>query len=214
MRSKYFKISLFIFLINFIIVGFFYNKMPDVLPTHYNFAGEVDKYSSKFSALIGLNLIMLGLQIFCYKITNLDPKKENQGEKILKIVLFIIPIFTLGITLITIARGLGKEVNVVDITSIMIGILFILLGNYFPKAKRNYTIGIKIPWTLDSDYNWNKTHRFAGYLWSIGGILIIFTSFLSGFYGEYFIFAIVLAVVIIPIIYSYKIYKELGKNEK
>ncbi|MGO1581487.1 MAG: SdpI family protein [Peptoniphilaceae bacterium] len=214
MRSKYFKISLFIFLINFIIVGFFYNKLPDQLPTHYNFMGEVDKYSSKFTALFGINLIMLGLQIFCYKITNLDPKKENQGEKIFKLVLLIIPIFTLGITLITIARGLGKEVNVVDITSIMIGILFILLGNYFPKTKRNYTIGIKIPWTLDSDYNWNKTHRFAGYLWSIGGILIIFTSFLSGFYGEYFIFAIVLAVVIIPIIYSYKIYKELGKNEK
>ena len=70
------------------------------------------------------------------------------------------------------------------------GMLLVITGNYLPKSKQNYTVGIKLPWTLNSQDNWNKTHRFAGYLWMAGGAFMILTAFLK----------VNLAIAIVPVI--------------
>ena len=90
-------------------------------------------------------------------------------------------------------------------TPTMGGLMFIIVGNYLPKCKQNYTIGIKIPWTLNSEENWNKTHRFAGWLWTICGILIM----LTGFLGSFWVFLpIALLMVIVPVVYSYILHRK------
>ena len=79
-----------------------------------------------------------------------------------------------------------------------------IIGNYLPKCKQNYTMGIKIPWTLDNEDNWNKTHRLAGFLWVIGGVLITLNAFLG---NEWVFLAITLVMTLVPVGYSYLYYK-------
>ena len=91
------------------------------------------------------------------------------------------------------------------IMPIFIGIVFTIIGNYLPKCKQNYTIGIKIPWTLNSEENWNKTHRFAGKLWTVCGLAMILTGFFGGFWVS---LPIVLLMVLAPFLYSYSLHRK------
>ena len=88
---------------------------------------------------------------------------------------------------------------------IVIGLVLAIVGNYLPKCKQNYTIGIKIPWTLNSEENWNKTHRLAGWIWTFGGLLIMLTGFLGGFW---IFFIVVLLMVVAPLVYSYLLHRK------
>ena len=182
-----------------------WNQLPEQMPTHWNAAGEVDGWSSKPFAVFGLPLILLAAQWLCTLGVGADPKKNNHPEKILHLVLWIIPILSVVLHAVTYATVLGKEVRMELIMPVLIGLLFAIIGNYMPKCKQNYTIGIKIPWTLNSEENWNRTHRFAGRLWVICGIAIM----LTGFFGGFWVFLpIVLLMVIVPFIYSYVLYRK------
>jgi len=89
---------------------------------------------------------------------------------------------------------------------VLMGLLFILIGNYLPKTKQSYTMGIKLPWTLASEENWNRTHRLAGFLWVLGGVYFIVMSFIG---WSLIAFLIPLAVmVLIPAVYSYLLYRK------
>jgi len=87
---------------------------------------------------------------------------------------------------------------------ILVGLTLAIIGNYLPKCKQNYTIGIKIPWTLNSEENWNRTHRFAGRLWMVCGLAIMLTGFIGGFWV---FLPIVLLMVLVPFLYSYILYR-------
>ena len=182
-----------------------WNQLPEQMPTHWNAAGEVDGWSSKPFAVFGLPLILLAAQWLCTLGTGADPKKNNHPQKILHLVLWIIPILSVLLHTVTYAAALGKEVRMETVMPVFIGLLFAVIGNYLPKCKQNYTIGIKIPWTLNSEENWNKTHRFSGRLWVICGIAVM----LTGFFGGFWVFLpIVLLMVIVPFIYSYVLYRK------
>ena len=182
-----------------------WDQLPAQIPTHWNVDGEVDGWSSKAFAVFGLPLILLAAQWLCMLGTTTDPKKGNHPQKILHLVLWIIPVLNIVLSVITYATALGKTVRVEVILPVFMGLLFAIIGNYLPKSKQNYTIGIKIPWTLSSEENWNKTHRFAGRLWLVCGIVIM----LTGFFGGFWIFlGIVLLMVLAPMIYSYILHRK------
>lgn len=182
-----------------------WDQLPEQIPTHWNPSGEVDRWSSKAFAIFGLSGILLAAQWFCTLGTRADPKKDNHPQKILHLVLWIIPVISNLLYAITYAVALGKEVRIEVIMPVFMGLLFAIIGNYMPKCKQNYTIGIKIPWTLNSEENWNRTHRFAGRLWVVCGIVIMLTGFFGGFW---IFFGIVLAMVIAPFLYSYLLHRK------
>ena len=181
-----------------------WDQLPDPMPSHWNAAGEVDGWSSKPFAVFGLPLILLAAQWLCMLGTCADPKKNNHPQKILHLVLWIIPVLSVVmhtfVYLITLGYGVRMEVAM----PILIGLIFAIIGNYMPKCKQNYTIGIKIPWTLNNEENWNKTHRFAGWLWTVCGILIM----LTGFFGGVWVFLpITILMVLAPVVYSYILHR-------
>ena len=88
---------------------------------------------------------------------------------------------------------------------VLVGLVLTVVGNYMPKCKQNYTIGIKIPWTLHSEENWNRTHRFAGRLWVVCGLGIMVTGFLGGFW---YTMSLVLLMVLAPLLYSYLLHRK------
>lgn len=209
-RSKTFKIGLLVSIIPFILGGIFYKSLPDQVATHFDINNNPDAYSSKNFALFGLPAIMLLVYLSAYFFTSADPKKSNQGDKALNIVLIALPLINIVISAATIAFGLGKKIDIATITTSLVAILMIFIGNYLPKVKRNYTIGIKLPWTMNSDYVWEKTHVLAGKVYMLGGFLILISSIL--FNNFYFFIGVFVLMTFIPIIYSYKIYSDLSKD--
>ena len=182
-----------------------WNQLPEQMPTHWNAAGDVDGWSGKAFAVFGLPLIMVAAQWLCMLGTAADPKKNNHSEKVLHLVLWIVPALSVVLHAVTYATALGHAVPMEVVMPILVGLIFTIIGNYMPKCKQNYTIGIKIPWTLDNEENWNRTHRFAGWLWTFCGIAIMCT----GFFGGFWVFLpITLLMVIAPIIYSYVLHRK------
>ena len=181
-----------------------YDKLPEQIPTHFNFEGVPDDYSPKAFACFGVPLIMLGLNIIVQFALGTDPKKDNIASIMKKISVWIVPVVSLYTVPICLFSAIGYNMKP-DLVIIPVGILFIAIGNYLPKTRQNYTVGIKLPWTLHSEENWNKTHRFAGFLWILGGFVIVIGSFIG--LNGIFIFVPTLIMAFVPMVYSYLLYK-------
>ena len=183
----------------------FWNELPEQMTTHWGFDGEVDGWSNRYFAVFALPIFILFIHWLCIFFTSIDPKNKNQNNEIFSIVIWITPIVSLVTNGAVYTVSLGKEFSPYLITTLLIGLTFVVIGNYLPKCKQNYTIGIKIPWTLNSEENWNRTHRFAGRLWTVCGIAIILTGFFGGFW---IFFGVALLMVIAPIVYSYLLHRK------
>jgi uncharacterized membrane protein len=104
------------------------------------------------------------------------------------------------------------DIPIQTIAPVLVGVVFIIIGNYSPKTKLNPVVGVRISWTLESEENWRRTHRFAGYLWMIGGFVLIVTAFLM-YYGFAYIwaavfFGVIIAMIAAPFLYSYHLHKK------
>ena len=182
-----------------------WNQLPEQIPVHWNAAGEVDGWAGKAFAVFGLSGLMLALHWLCVLGTAADPKKANHSDKVLHLVLWVTPVLSVVLFSITYATALGHALPIERILPALLGLVFAIIGNYLPKCKQNYTIGIKIPWTLNSEENWNRTHRFAGRVFMVCGLMILFTAFFGGFW----VFgAVSLVMVLAPIIYSYALHRK------
>ena len=177
-----------------------WNQLPGEIPYHWNAAGEVDGWASKPMAVFGTSALMLGLQWLAVIATLSDPKKQNHSQKVLQLIFWFIPVLTVVLSAMIYATAFGGNVRVEMIVPVLLGVVFVAVGNYLPKCKQNYTVGIKIPWTLHSEENWNRTHRLAGYVWVVGGVVMA----LSGFIGIFWLsLPAALGMALIPIIYSF-----------
>ncbi len=187
-----------------------WDRLPAEIATHFGTNNQPDGFSSKAFAVFGLPLIMLGLHLLCIIGTNADPKNKNISSKAIGVVLWVIPLTSLLLMSVTYAYALGSKPQIGFIVIMFMGILFILLGNYMPKTKQNYTFGMKIPWTLNDEENWVKTHRLAGKIMVFGGAVICATAI---FENPWIFFPVVIVMLVVPVAYSYKLYKDKNKEE-
>ena len=193
-----------------IVIGLImWDKLPEKIVTHFGANGTPDQYSSKAFAVFGLPLVLLGIHLLCILATKLDPKHSNITDKNFKLVLWISPLLSLVLSVLCFAYSINNTVPVVSVIIIFMGVLFAVIGNIMPKVKQNYSLGIKIPPTQHDKENWYKTHRFAGKLWVLGGVIICLTAV----FENIFVFmAITLVIAFAPMVYSYAIANR--KNEK
>ena len=189
-----------------------WNRLPEQIATHWGANGQADGYSGKAFAVFGMPCILAVLQLFVSFITLNDPKRRNIHKKPLTLIFWIIPVMSVIVNGITYAAALGMEIEVGIIISILVGILLIALGNYMPKLQQNYTIGIRVPWTLNSTENWNRTHRLGGKTFILGGFLLIIAGFLGSVMGDYGTLAALIVIVLIcagvPAVYSFWLFKK------
>lgn len=189
-----------------------WNRLPERIPIHWNTAGEIDGWSGKPFAVLGVPCFLLAVHWLCLIATSLDPKAQNHSPKLYGLVFLICPVMSVLISAMTYATALGISVPVPAVMMLMCGLLFVVLGNYLPKCKYNYTIGIRIMWTLNSEANWNATHRFAGKIWVVGGLLVIASAFLPQNVMFFPMIAVTAALAIVPIAYSYLYYRKHGEK--
>jgi len=180
-----------------------WNKLPESVPTHWGFKGEVNGYSSKRFAVFGLPLIMSALQWICAVATSHDPKITVQHESVWKSVIWICPIISLYMGFMIYSSALGKSFHVYNVLCLFMGILFIYLSRIIAAAKPNRTIGIRIKWTLSNEKNWSITHRLASRIWLVGGIAMLLCILLPHNLMPWFLVSILLICTIIPVIYSF-----------
>jgi len=188
------------------IVGIvLWNKLPAEIPTHFGINNEPDDYGSKAFVVFGMPVLMLAMHIVCILATKVDPKMSNLSDKVFTMVLYIIPAVSLLMCGMIYPIALGNEIRVGLIAILFMGLLFTVSGNYLPKCKPTYTVGIKLPWTLNDSENWTKTHALAGKIWFAGGLLIIATAF---FESPVIFFCITIIMVLTPTVYSYLLFKK------
>jgi len=193
-----------------ILIGaILWDRLPDVMATHFGVDNEANGFSGKAFAVFGLPLFLLAVHWLGALIIACDPKKQNIGQKLFTLVLWIVPVVSLVVAAIEYPVNLGYQMDVGFYTVLPMGILFIVIGNYLPKARQNYTVGIKIPWTLANEENWNRTHRLAGYLWISGGIIMIIAG-MARIISGIWLLPISLAMVLAPCIYSYWLHARRG----
>lgn len=187
-----------------------WSKLPEQVPIHWNTAGEIDGWGSRAMVVFGLPLFMLAIHWACALASCTDPKHKEFSSKVIHLVLWLTPAISLVCHTFVYAAAMGYELAVEIIMPLLLGVLFMAIGNLLPKCKRNYTVGIKLPWTLNDEENWNQTHRFAGKLWVGGGVLIAATAI----FGSFWVFiAVTLIMAFVPIVYSYILYRKKQNEE-
>lgn len=185
-----------------------WNRFPETMAVHWGFTGEVDGYASPNFAVFVLPLIMLAFHWLCILFTSLDKKNQGRNQKMFRVVLWTIPIISNLSLLGLYAFALDIEFSPVAWTVVPMGLLFAVMGNYMPKTRMNSTMGIKVPWTYSSEANWNATHRFAGKVWVIGGILVALCALLPHLWAVSAMIILMVVLCVLPIVYSYRFYKK------
>ena len=203
-----------------------YDKLPEQLATHWGANGEADGWSSTAIAVFALPLILLAFHIFALVITSFDNRNREQNKKAIGIVFWIVPFISILSNSIMYATAFGMTVGIEKILPIILGLMFIFIGNYMPKCRQNLTLGIKIKPTLESEANWNATHRVAGKVWFFGGLVMLFFVLLPTEIMFAATFISIVPMIVIPTIYSYSYRKKeidegtemksvhMGKNAK
>lgn len=194
-----------------------WNKVPETVPLKYNPAGEAIRFGTRtdFLAILAILLVVnVGVYFLLVNIARIDPKKKYRSENIprMRRIAFAVTIFVSAVTCFIIyttvdgARKFNPKMIVVPV-----GLLFMVVGNYIHNIKPNYFAGFRLPWTLENESNWRKTHLLAGKLWFVGGLLVVLTALLlPDNLVLICMFAIIALLTAIPAIYSYRLYKHGG----
>ncbi len=185
-----------------------WDKLPETVPIHWNAKGEIDGYAPKLFAVITLPIIMATLNLVSIFAIHSDNKNRKQNKKLLAVSYFICPAISIIISGIIYYTALGLTLNVIKVMPILLGAIFLFIGNYIPKCRYNHTVGIRIPTTLKSEENWDKTHYFAGKIWVVGAILIILSALLPANIMIWVFMPIVFIIAFLPMIYSVIISKK------
>ena len=207
-NKKYWLITGAITLLPMVLGLILWNQLPDRLPTHFGVDGAADGFSGKGFTVFGIPLMMLVFHIVIYFATLLDKQNRGHNEKVMKLTGLIFPVMSIVNSVYIYVFAMGLELNLGMLLFPLLGLLFIVMGNWMPKIKQNTTLGIKIKWTLYSEENWNKTHRFAGFVWVIGGVIFCLMGFVP---GETLVFLLpiqILLLACVPMVYSWLLAKK------
>ena len=188
-----------------IVLGLFlWKRLPEQVPTHFGLNNEPNGYSSKVFAVFGLPAFMAALDALCLFGLSSDPRAEKHSKVLDRIMLWFIPGLSILVSSLCLLTAIGKRINIALVMQLLIGVVFIVVGNYLPKCRRNYTMGIKLPWTLNDDDNWNYTHRLGGFVWVIAGLVMLVNAFIGSLW---ILLAVIFAAVIVPTAASYIYYR-------
>lgn len=199
-----------------IYLGIVWNALPETIAMHFNLKGDIDRYGSK-NELATMVLVLIAVNVVVYlllpQVYRIDPKRyavENKAR--LFRIAFAVAIFTASVLCLVIYSSVHGNIKfTMRFILAGVGLMLAVVGNYIYNIKPNYFAGIRLPWTLNNDENWKKTHLLGGKLLFGGGLLIavicLFTPFLFSMIA---LFTIILFITVITCIYSYRLYKKLN----
>lgn len=187
-----------------LITLFFWRHFNDTM--RESFLGE-STHGLLFMTLF-LPCLLLVLHWVMLLVTAADYRKNPQHKKLVGIIFFISPVISLFVGCLFFAIILGWQIRIQLVCGLMIGIAMMIIGNYMPKSRPNHTMGARTRWALNNDENWRATNRFGGKISVGAGVLFLFAGFLPLPLFIPVLFLLLLPIVFLPSLYSYRFYKK------
>jgi len=193
----------------FAIAAWFYPQLPDPVPTHWNMHGVADDWTAKPMGVWLLPLITLVISAIMLVLPVISPRgfRLDSARRAYDIVIFLLVGFLIAVEVFSFRAAMSGGEELSEAIPVMMGFLFIALGNYLGKFPKNFFVGIRPPWTLASDEVWNRTHRLAGYLFMAAGAGLAVIGFFET--PAWLMIAFVGPAALIPVLYSLLLYRRL-----
>ena len=216
--NKLFIILIILSALNFIGILLIFPRLPEEIPLHWGINGEIDNWGSKnFIFLFGF--LPLIITVGMYYLPNLDPKKENYikmsvlyGGIAIWFTLFLIVLNWIIVGAALNILNFDKNKVVPIIITLILGISFIVIGNYMPRIKQNWFLGVRTPWALTNNNNWKKTQRFSGYIFIFIGILLLINSLFMNSLLSIITIVLIIGSIFSIYLYSYFLYRKEINN--
>ena len=198
------KSSILLTVVSLLLSLTVFSSLPEQIPAHWNVHGTVDRFAPKLTVFIFPGIIFLITILFQF-MRRTDPNSDNYDkfQREYHRYTFVIGLVFFAVQIMTIAAAFRMDFNVNLIFCLGIGSLFIFIGNLLPKTKQNYFIGIRTPWTLADEQNWFRTHRLAGKIWVLGGLIVALTALAPESFQVPVFLTILAVMVVTPFVYSY-----------
>ena len=214
-KTLYFALMFLPLIITLVVLPF----LPEQIPAHYNFAGEIDRWGSKYEALLfpAITILMGFFMLWMAKIAAKQEESGSNNEKIvfytgMGISLWFTAIHTFSLYKAFAAAGsmgYSVETDINRIFCILLGIGLVIIGNFMPKLRNNSIIGLRTPWSMKNDTVWKKSQLFGGISFIVCGVLMIIAGlFVEGFAAMCIALGLLIVDTIVCVIYSYKISKK------
>ncbi len=200
-------------LLPFIYLAYIWNTLPAEVPLHWNIQGEIDRYGDKTELLLIPFLLPLLTYLIFLIVPKIDPKDKlkKMGNKYRSIKV-LLTVFMSLLALFIIYASKNQSLSNPNYIILLVGVLYIILGNYFKTIRSNYFIGIRTPWTLENETVWKETHKLAGKLWFLGGLIVVLGSIILDKSSNFTLFiTLTMIITLIPVIYSYFKFQEVTK---
>lgn len=202
-------------ILNLLVVICLLPMLPEKIPIHFNYQWEIDGYGTKNNLLL-MPVLLISFCLLFQLLPHIDPLGKNyvRFKKKYDYTFIALSLFMLGMQFIIVMSAYSVDFIQPDVLfQVMFGLLFMYLGNIFPKIKHNYFLGIKTPWAICSEENWTMTHRFGAKLWFIGGFLAVVMVVLPKQLRSAFMFIDLMIIAIVPIIYSFIYFRKTRGKE-
>ncbi len=204
-------LPLSLIIIAFLAGALLYSSLPEKLPTHWNAQREVDDWAGKNFAVLFFPLLTLGMYLLMIFLPRIDPLRKNYPRFAATYfcIRSILVIFFVALYLFTLSAALGVKLNINYFIVPILSLLFVVIGIFLPKIKKNYFVGIKTPWTLHSEETWNKTHQVAGKIFIAAGLI----SLLGLVFFKYVFWIVIFSAggaAALSFVYSYFVFRKIG----
>ena len=208
-------IVLVLLLVSTLAVALHWNQLPDPMASHWDINDQVNGTMPRFWGVILMPLISLAIFLLFLLIPEIDPLKANIAKfrDLFNLFVVFMTLFLMYVYGLSIAWNFGfTQFKMSESLLPAIGLLFILIGYMLRRAKRNFFIGIRTPWTLSSDTVWDETHRVGSWLFIASGVVAFIGAFFGGMIAFWFIFVPLIGSAVFLVIYSYVLYQQETKT--
>ncbi len=202
-------LTIILILLPMVVGVVLWEKLPLQMATHWGMNNEPNGWMSRPMAVFGLPIICAALQVLATIATDKDKRKENLHRKSVAMVLWIVPVVTWVCSAVTYGYVFYEKINVGLICCLLVGLLFIALGNQLPRQMQNHVFGIRTPLTLSDEDVWRASHRFGGWVMTLGGVVIVVCALLQWWWVVMAVFVVVFAA---PLVYPRWYYNQREKK--
>ena len=193
-----------------LITAIVYPRLPTTIPTHWNLAGQVDGYSGRPWGAWFMPALLILFWAMLRWLPSIDPRGANYARfsGAFEAIIIMIMLFGFAVQMVILAAALGQPVEMERLAPAGMGLLLLGVGNLLPRAKPNWFVGIRTPWTLSNDRVWERTHRVGGHFIVAGGALTVLTAIIAPHWAFRVMIAACASAAVFLLVYSYVAWRQ------
>ncbi len=189
-----------------------WSHLPARMAVHWNASFQVDRWGSRLGSAGLFPVLAFGFWLLIPLLRRIDPRREHyeRFDATFWIIVNLLVLMLAAMEVAVVGFNLGWPVDMQRVVLTMMGLLFVALGNYMPRVRSNWWMGIRTPWTMSSERVWRETHRLGGRTFVLGGVVTIVAAFLPKVVAPWVALGGLVVGGFVPVIYSYVLWRREG----